>query len=1588
MINIKNKHHIKNIRLSVFFSSILLLISGVIFFIFDKLFVVTNNTYGVIFSLNTAVLIFLTTVLLIAITQKSHLTIKASLSAIIVLLLFSSSFTPVHLNFIDSMPWQQSACWSLVLVGCICKLRKESGIYNKISLICFVFLSGGLLVSLSPIDIGWLGKEFSTSLSVTNNIKFFLLFVTFAGITVSPSLNLDLKKYFSEPLAWLATLITIITMLLWFSFMYQLESGNQKVVQKTIVKFQNQTEQLLNRHNELIARLAERFELSNMTQQPGDFLLDSGTYIRDFNYLDYIGVLDAQGRIYSSSSKNIFTQQWYDNYLTKNFSSLSKNIITHKDTGTVFYYNNQIDHTFIVVPLAHSEKPELLGIITVIDIKSVMESIIPLITPKGYFLEFGYKNRPEAMINQLDSKVNYYLVSEHHLTSLNSINWKLRVYQSPEHEGSYLILSSSITFIAGWLVCVLLLLSQQYQMQIKKQRQRLSRKNEKLLSSLALQKRLQTQHVQFMENSADILCVVDNNGKFLEVSKSSLNILGYESCELKNKPFMDFVHPDDKSITSDEVKKLFSGSATQYFRNTYIHKQGHKIHLMWSAKYIQSTNTLYAVARNITELVSVERYQSAQQEVLKLIALEKPLHEILHKICLMAEEHSPCVKACAMTKTDNKLKLAAAPSLGRQYHTSFSSIKLTSPAGFATHSNRTVICDNTEISPLWLDYKHLLLNEKLFASWSKSILIRGNEVLGTLTFFCNERRSPSSEEEQLLTNCCRLAANAIERSQQKYLLMQSEQRFKSLYQFNPEPVYVLDEQGYFKSVNEPGCNLLGWPLSDLVKMHFSQVILSQRLTEVSAFFANALKGEATSFETSIINKAGEQHELHVVIIPTWIDGQITGVIGIAKNITQSLYTEKQLRLFKRAVDASSNGIVITDITQPDMPICYVNSGFENITGYNTVEVTGNNCRFLQGKERDELACEQIRSAIKEKRELNIILKNYRKDGSAFWNSLFLSPVPDESGIITHYIGIQKDITEQKKYEQELAYNTSHDLLTGLPNRSLLLDRLSQSINISSRHKERVAILLIDLDHFHLVNDNLGHLIGDEVIRQMTIRIKDKVRVGDTLARMEGDEFILLLPDVKNEAELTKVIKKLLNMISMPFEVDGHKVQISASIGVSISDDLLKEATALIRQADLAMYEAKQQGRNNAQWYNVSMEDKFNKRLDLRGMLKKALANHEFELYYQPQVEAGSGRLIGLEALLRWKHPKLGMIGPDEFIPIAEEMGLIAEIGQWVLKKAMLYNYSLQKRGLAKIVMAVNLSSLQFQREDFVQQLKIAISESKLAPKWLELELTESLLFENIDQVVQKLQEIKQLGVSIAIDDFGTGFSSLNYLKRLPIDRIKIDKSFTRELVTDHKDGAIIRAIIAMSHQLGLKVIAEGVETTSQATLLHKMLCDELQGYLFAKPLPIELLEIFIEEYLPNSDTQTHNDLPTLLLVDDEENILYSLQRVLRKQPYKVFTCKSAVEAFELLASNDVQVVLSDQRMPQMNGTEFLSRVKDMYPDTVRLVLSGYTDLRTVTDAINHGSIYKFITKPWQDEELKKELKSAFNLYKQRVNKSD
>ena len=739
------------------------------------------------------------------------------------------------------------------------------------------------------------------------------------------------------------------------------------------------------------------------------------------------------------------------------------------------------------------------------------------------------------------------------------------------------------------------------------------------------------------------------------------------------------------------------------------------------------------------------------------------------------------------------------------------------------------------------------------------------------------------------------------------------------------------------------------------------------------------KSEDRVREWSLVTDDGRTVDFEVHQSGTEWGGQPARLLSL-RDITDRKDSQRELRLLKRSLDYSYNGVVIADARNPELPIIYVNPAFERITGYKENEVIGRNCRFLQQGERDALALEEIRQGIQQKRDVHVVLKNFRKDGSEFWNDLYISPVLDESGEVTHFVGFQNDVSEQKRYELELSYNASHDRLTGLPNRAVFEDRLRQGCQISQRYDRHLAVVFIDLDRFKPINDSYGHLVGDKLLIEVARRIQQDVRPGDTVTRLGGDEFIVLLPDLAREDDVVPVVERLMNSLALPYKVDELDLHVTPSIGIALSEGTLLEPLNLIQQADLAMYRAKEEGRNNYQWYTSDLNKRVVERLSLRNELQKALDQKHFELHYQPQVDARSGRVVGLEALVRWRHPVRGLIPPVEFISVAEDAGLMIPLGQWILETACAHVSELAQQGLRGLTMAVNISPLQFQRSNFVNSVHAVVDRYQLLPGMLEIELTESVLIENTEQAVDCLQDIKQLGVRISLDDFGTGYSSLSYLKRLPIDKVKIDRSFVREVISNQHDAAITQAIIAMAHHLKLRVIAEGVETEPQIAFLMKNHCDELQGFYFAKPMPFGEIQTFLRDRLsvelpvPSANQGAPR---TLLLLDDEENILRALNRVLRRDGYQILMATRPQDAFELLAKNDVQVIISDQRMPEMSGTEFFSRVKNLYPSTVRIVLSGYTDLKSVTEAVNQGAIYKFLTKPWDDEQLRKEIAQVF-----------
>jgi diguanylate cyclase (GGDEF)-like protein/PAS domain S-box-containing protein len=549
--------------------------------------------------------------------------------------------------------------------------------------------------------------------------------------------------------------------------------------------------------------------------------------------------------------------------------------------------------------------------------------------------------------------------------------------------------------------------------------------------------------------------------------------------------------------------------------------------------------------------------------------------------------------------------------------------------------------------------------------------------------------------------------------------------------------------------------------------------------------------------------------------------------------------EQALQLRERAIEASANAIIITNAEAPHYLIEYVNPAFERITGYAAAEAVGRDSCFMWGEDVDQPGVEEIRAAVAEQREGHAVLRNYRKDGTLFWSDVYIAPVRDEEGIVRHFVSAQYDVTATKRYESELEFQTNRDALTGLANRGLLRDRLSQAISYANRYSHPIWVVFVDLDRFKFVNDTLGHQAGDLLLKAVSARLQNAVRETDTISRMGGDEFVLILPERTDAGLSTSIVKRIMDAVAQPLTIEGHEFFISTSIGVAVYPADGETPEELIKHADIAMYRAKETGRNNFQFYTPAMNERALERLRIEGDLRNALEREEFVLHYQPQVDLHTREIVGVEALIRWQHPELGMVPPARFIGLAEETGLIVPIGAWVIRNACLQNKAWQLSGLGNLRVSVNLSARQFAQHDLVESVAQALNEAQLEPEYLEIELTESLVMADVDRAIGILRELKALGVKLSIDDFGTGYSSLSYLKRFPIDVLKIDRSFVNDITVDPDDAAIVASIISLAHSLRLQVIAEGVETEAQLTYLQQHQCDQIQGYFFSRPVTAE-----------------------------------------------------------------------------------------------------------------------------------------------------
>jgi diguanylate cyclase (GGDEF)-like protein/PAS domain S-box-containing protein len=789
----------------------------------------------------------------------------------------------------------------------------------------------------------------------------------------------------------------------------------------------------------------------------------------------------------------------------------------------------------------------------------------------------------------------------------------------------------------------------------------------------------------------------------------------------------------------------------------------------------------------------------------------------------------------------------------KRFHAAFGEFQVDSEAGVIHEGLGSLGCQPKELAAFCLLMEHagkVVSKEQLIAEvWHGQVVSDGSIARCISSLKSRLRRASPGAESCIKSEYGRgyrfqgcLTAPSV---------FGTKESFLTIINASPDFIAIKDGEGRWQVLNQAGVDFYGletlvWQgrtdleLADMVQPCFRESLLACSLSDESAWVAGAPQLSNESIQLG----DGSTLVFEVLKTPVFdMQGRRHSMVIYGREETVKTRSLEQARLFSQVLSNSSEAVVITDAKNN---IVLVNHAFESITGYSAKEVIGKNPRILSSGRHTK----EFYSAIWKQLEFEGIWRgeiwDRRKNGEIYPKWLDISKVCDRNGKITHYIGIFSDISDRKAIEAQLEFLAYHDPLTRLPNRLLLRDRFSQACHAATRDGSWVAMLFLDLDQFKTINDTLGHVMGDQLLLSVVERLKKCVRDTDTISRLGGDEFVVLLTGVIDLGVVSVVAQKILDHLEEPFEIHGHRLMTSFSIGIGICPDDGDDFDTLLKVADTAMYYAKDSGRNAYRFYTEQMNIQAMERLHILNDLHQALKNDEFVLHYQPQLDLNSGKVIGLEALIRWNSPGSGMVLPGKFIPVAEENGLIVQIGEWVLREVCRQQRIWQDAGYEPLVVAVNLSAIQFRRGDIVDKVIDILRQSGVGPEWLELELTESILIQDVERTLGMVEQLKSTNIGLSIDDFGTGYSSLAYLKRFKVDKLKIDQSFIRNLEVDRDDAAIVRSIIQLAHGLDLRVIAEGVESDKQLAILRNYGCDEVQGYFYSHPLPPDKLVKFLK----------------------------------------------------------------------------------------------------------------------------------------------
>jgi diguanylate cyclase (GGDEF)-like protein/PAS domain S-box-containing protein len=681
-----------------------------------------------------------------------------------------------------------------------------------------------------------------------------------------------------------------------------------------------------------------------------------------------------------------------------------------------------------------------------------------------------------------------------------------------------------------------------------------------------------------------------------------------------------------------------------------------------------------------------------------------------------------------------------------------------------------------------------------------------------------------------LLNSCRNEVNKLWKNCEE--LEAAKKKFSDVFDHSPSLIALQDAGGRFVLANEHFEKYFGLEQRDIIG-RLEKEILPAHQKRVRSF--EQLQETREYEETLFINN--EKRVLATSRFPLTSCGQEKCGVGyIRTDITDRKELEYQLLLDQKILANTGEAVVVTDAASS---IVDINRAYTRITGYEPKEIIGENPRICKSGHHDQAFYEAMWKELLETGKWSGEIRDRRKNGEVYQKWLSINAIYDNTGETINYVGIFTDITEKRKVEKQLKELLFYDPLTNLPNRTLFEELLSQALLNSQFHDAPLVLLCIDMSRFKDINDTLGYKAGDDLLVQVSKRIRSCVRETDTVSRLCGDEFMVLLSDIKLEDCVGHLARHLLRVLQQPFHITGEEVFVNACIGISVYPEDGQDAESLIRNADTAMNFAQKKGEGSYRYFRTQMNETLMRRVTVERELRHALEHEQFILYYQPKYDLVTGKISGAEALMRWRHPTKGIISPAEFIPVAEESSLILDIGEWGFREACRQVKVWQDQGLGTLPMAINLSSKQFQNKQLLRLVIKTLAEYAIKPEALELEITESVLMENPDDAAQLLRDVRGLGVRIAIDDFGTGYSSLAYLKKFPVNTLKIDQAFIADIVRDRNDEAIVASILSMAESLNLKVVAEGVETEGQLEIIQKMGCEEVQGYYFSRPLPAE-----------------------------------------------------------------------------------------------------------------------------------------------------